>query len=98
MLKKYESRVKPPNVESNLIPDVWFRPHLVIETIASEITLSPIHPAGMGRIRKESGLALRFPKFTGKIRDDKKPEDATTVEEIVEMYNLQLKKVERAAQ
>src|SRR5438128_146430 len=98
LLKKYESRVKPPNVESNLVPDVWFRPHLVIETIASEITLSPIHPAGMGRIRKESGLALRFPKFTGKIRDDKKPEDATTVEEIVEMYNLQLKKVERVVQ
>jgi len=52
----------------------------------------------MGRIRKESGLALRFPKFTGKIRNDKKPEDATTVDEIVEMYNLQLKKVERVAQ
>ena len=98
LLKNYESRVKPPNVESNLVPDVWFRPHLVIETIASEITLSPIHPAGMGRIRKESGLALRFPKFTGKIRNDKKPEDATTVDEIVEMYNLQLKKVERVAQ
>jgi len=98
LLKKYESRVKPPNVKSKMVPDVWFRPHLVIETIASEITLSPIHPAGMGRIRKESGLALRFPKFTGKIRDDKKPEDATTVDEIVEMYNLQLKKVERVAQ
>jgi len=98
LLKSHESRVKPPNVVSNLVPDVWFRPHLVIETIASEITLSPIHPAGMGRIRRESGLALRFPKFTGKIRDDKKPEDATTVDEVVEMYNLQLKRVERVTQ
>jgi len=93
LLKKSESRVRPANVESNLVPDTWFRPRVVIETIASEITLSPIHPAGMNRVRQGSGLALRFPKFTGRIRDDKKPEDATTVEEIVKMYNLQLKKV-----
>ena len=36
----------------------------------------------------------RFPKFTGKIRDDKGPDDSTSVEEIVEMYNRQLKKIE----
>ncbi len=96
LLKPSESRVKPQNVESALVPDVWFRPHVVIETIASEITLSPIHPAGKDRIRMGSGLALRFPKFTGKIRNDKKPEDATTVDEIVKIYNLQLKKVGNA--
>ncbi len=93
ILKPYESTVKPPNVESLLTPDVWYRPRVVIETIASEITLSPIHPAGMDSIRKGSGLALRFPKFTGKVRDEKGPEDATTVKEIVEMYRLQNKKI-----
>jgi DNA ligase 1 len=93
LLKPYESTVKPPNVESMLVPDVWFRPKVVIETIASEITLSPIHPAGMDSVRKGSGLALRFPKFTGKIRDEKGPQDATTVKEIVEMYRLQNKKI-----
>jgi DNA ligase 1 len=93
VLKPYESTVKPSNVESILVPDVWFRPHVVIETIASEITLSPIHPAGMDSIRKGSGLALRFPKFTGKTRDEKGPQDATTVNEIVAMYNLQKKKI-----
>ena len=94
LLKPFESHVKPPGVESNMIPDVWFRPHLVIETIAAELTLSPIHTAALGRIRPGAGISLRFPKFTGKIRDDKGPEDATTVEEIVAMYNRQLKKVE----
>jgi DNA ligase-1 len=94
VLKPYESHVKPPDVESNMVPDIWFRPHVVIETIASELTLSPIHTAAMGRIRPGAGISLRFPKFTGKIRDDKGPEDATTVEEIVGMYNRQLKKVE----
>jgi len=89
LLKPYESQVKPPNVESNLVPDIWYRPKVVIETIASEITLSPIHPAAMNAVREGSGLALRFPKFTGKIRDEKGPEDATTVKELIEMYSLQ---------
>lgn len=94
LLKPFESHVKPPGVESNMLPDIWFRPHLVIETIASELTLSPIHTAAMGRIRPAAGISLRFPKFTGKIRSDKGAEDATTVEEIVGMYNRQLKKIE----
>ena len=93
LLKPFESHVKPPGVESNMVPDVWFRPHLVIEVIAAELTLSPIHTAGMGRIRPGSGISLRFPKFTGKIRDDKRAEDSTTVEEIVAMYQRQIKRV-----
>jgi DNA ligase-1 len=94
LLKPYESHVKPPGVESNMVPDIWFRPHLVIETIASELTLSPIHTAAMGRIRPGAGISLRFPKFTGRIRDDKRAEDATTVEEIVGMYQSQIKRIE----
>jgi len=94
LLKDHVCHVKPPDCESNLVPDVWFRPKMVIETIASEITLSPIHPAGLDSIRKGSGLALRFPKFAGKTRDDKGPEDATTVAELVMMYRRQLKKTE----
>jgi DNA ligase-1 len=94
LLKPYESEVRPPDVESILVPDVWYRPKLVIETIASEITLSPIYPAGLNSVRSGSGLALRFPKFTGKLRDEKGPEDATTVKEIVEMYSQQLKKIQ----
>jgi len=94
LLKPFESHAKPPNVESNMEPDVWFRPHLVIETIAAELTLSPVHTAATGAIRAGAGISLRFPKFTGKIREDKGPEDATTVDEIVSMYERQLKKVE----
>ena len=93
MLKPYESQVKPPNVESQLVPDVWYRPKVVIETIASEITLSPSYPAGKDSVREGSGLALRFPKFTGKVRDEKGPEDATTVKEIIEIYRLQIKRI-----
>ena len=94
LLKPLETHVRPQNVESKIVPEVWFRPQLVIEIIASELTLSPIHTAAMGLVRPGAGISLRFPKFTGKIRDDKRAEDATTVQEVLEMYNGQLKKIE----
>ena len=80
-------------VESEMEADVWFEPNLVIEVVASEITLSPIHKAGFDILRKDSGLALRFPKFTGKIRSEKHAEDASTDEEIIALYKSQKKSV-----
>jgi DNA ligase-1 len=73
--------------------DVWFEPAMVIEVLGAEITLSPIHTCGMDSVRKGSGLAIRFPRFTGRYREDKAPEDATTSKEILEMYRGQLKKI-----
>ena len=84
---------KHPRVVSLTEPDVWVVPKVVIEVVAAEITLSPTYPCGMDAIRKGSGLALRFPKFTGRIRFDKAPEDATTERELIEMYKSQLRKV-----
>jgi DNA ligase 1 len=88
-LEKYVLTHKHPRVDTGMKMDVWFEPKIVIEVIASEITLSPAHTAGTHSIKEGFGLALRFPKFTGKIRDDKKPEDATSVEELVSMYKQQ---------
>lgn len=87
---------RSPRVDTRMEQmDVWFEPRIVIEIIASEITLSPAHTAGLNSIRDGYGLALRFPKFTGKIRDDKGPEDATSVDELIEIYKRQLKKQTR---
>ncbi|HEU4445131.1 MAG TPA: ATP-dependent DNA ligase [Nitrososphaeraceae archaeon] len=80
---------KHPRVDTGMKMDVWFEPKMVIEIIASEITLSPAHTAGINSLKEGFGLALRFPKFTGKIRDDKKPEDATAVGELINMYKQQ---------
>jgi DNA ligase-1 len=93
ILKQHVIEHPSPRVNSRMQADVWFEPYLVIEVIASEITLSPVHTVAWGKIRKDTGLALRFPKFTGRIRDDKRPEDATTTQELIEMYNAQLKKL-----
>jgi DNA ligase-1 len=94
MLKKHQIRHKHPRVDSTIEMDVWFEPAVVIETRGAEITLSPIHTCAMNVIREASGLAIRFPRFTGKYRVDKSAEDATTTKEIVEMYRSQLKKIE----
>ncbi|MFH1327674.1 MAG: ATP-dependent DNA ligase, partial [Candidatus Bathyarchaeota archaeon] len=93
MLKDYEIPQKHGRVDSQLKADVWFVPQLVIEVVGAEITLSPIHNCGRDIVRKGSGLAVRFPRFTGKYRSDKKPEDSSTVKEIAELYRGQLKKI-----
>lgn len=92
-LEAYVLANQHPRVQSNLEMDVWFEPKVVIEVIASEITLSPSHNVGLNAIRSGFGLSLRFPKFTGKIRYDKNPENATSENELVSMYKHQLRAI-----
>ena len=82
---------KNPRIVSEMEADVWFEPELVIEIVASEITLSPIHKTALGKVRDESGLALRFPKFTGKIRTEKNSENSSTDEEVIALFKVQKK-------
>lgn len=91
LLEPYRIGHKHPRVVSKMEADVWFVPVAVLEVIGAEITLSPMHTCALGRVRPEAGLAIRFPRFTGRYRVDKKPEDATTEEELIEMYRLQRK-------
>lgn len=91
LLDEIKVQNKPVRVASILEPDIWVEPRYVIEVKADEITRSPVHTAG--RDGDELGYALRFPRVEKFIRIDRRPEDATTVKEILEMYNMQ-KKVE----
>ena len=84
---------KNPRIVSEMEADVWFEPELVIEIVASEITQSPIHKTALNKIKEETGLALRFPKFTGKIRTEKNSEDASTDEEVIALYKVQKKTI-----
>ena len=91
LLEPYRIDHKHPRVVSRMEADVWFVPAVVLEIIGAEITLSPMHTCALGKLRPDAGLAIRFPRFTGRYRFDKKPEDATTEEELVEMYKRQKK-------
>jgi DNA ligase-1 len=83
------SKRKPARVESDLEPSVWVEPKVVIEVLADEITRSPTHPAGRRGTVGEQGYALRFPRVVRFRNADKHPEEATTVREIVELYEHQ---------
>jgi DNA ligase-1 len=93
MIKDYQISERHGRVKAIVEPDVWFTPNLVLEILGAEITLSPIHTCGIDSIRKGSGLAIRFPRFTGKYRKDKAPEDSTTSAEIISIYQNQLKQI-----
>jgi DNA ligase-1 len=77
---------RPVRVSSRVPADVWFEPSLVIEVLSAELTLSPNHTAGWGQLKDDAGLSMRFPRFTGRWRDDKEPQDATTTQQLVELY------------
>lgn len=96
LLRKHVVPRKHSRVQSKLEADVWFEPKVVLEVLGAEVTLSPVHVCALDSIRKGSGLAIRFPRFTGKYRTDKAAEDATTSTEITEMYRNQLKQISGA--
>jgi len=94
LLKKILGEIKMehkhPRVDSVMKADVWVVPKYVIEVRTDEITRSPSHTAG--RDEEGIGYALRFPGAVENfLREDKKPEDATTVEEIVDIYKMRIK-------
>jgi DNA ligase 1 len=77
---------RPARVDSRVPADVWFEPGLVLEVLVAELTMSPNHTAGWGQLKNDAGLSMRFPRFTGRWRDDKEPQDATTTQQLLDLY------------
>ena len=70
-------------------PEVIFDAKIVIEVKTADLSMSPIYTAGFDLTPDHKGVSLRFPRFQ-RIRDDKKPFEACTSEEIVKLYNSQV--------
>lgn len=101
LLQKLHDVLKPTEISSpkssyvydknnsNAIPDVWFEPTVLFEVKVADLTTSPIYKCGATYLGDgEKGISLRFPRFI-QLRSDKSPEDATSSDQIVEMYNSQ---------
>jgi DNA ligase-1 len=82
---------KPPQVDSLIEADVWVESRFVIEVVAAEITRSPRHTCG--KVNQEKGYSLRFPRML-QLRFDRRPDDATTEREIVELYQTSVGETE----
>src|SRR5205814_2494103 len=76
----HRSDQRPARVNSRIVPRQWLEPKIVLEVLADEITSSPNHTAG---------YALRFPRVIRFREADKRPEDATTLHELIELVQLQ---------
>lgn len=76
---KVRNQPKQYQVNKNLAPDVWCAPQIVVEIQADNITVSPIHTAG---------LAFRFPRLKH-FRDDKSADQTSTLAEAKKLYKMQ---------
>ncbi len=94
LLDDAAAKEPPPSVVSEIVPEVWVYPKYVVTVTADEISRSSNHTAGKqyddaGKPDDEPGYALRFPRAIGFVRDDKSAHDATTVDEIVALFQKQ---------
>lgn len=98
---KFKSHNTPPlyDVDKLMVVDVWMEPSIVVEIKADEITKSSVHTAGRKLKASKSGkafevdipgFALRFPRLE-RFRDDKRPEEVTTLREVNKMFKSQRK-------
>lgn len=85
-LRELFSKIKTKDalydLDYKIKPDFWIIPKYVVEIAFDDITISPMHTCGM---KDDRGYALRFPRMI-KLREDKKPKESTTTQEVVEMY------------
>jgi DNA ligase 1 len=83
---KIEGKSSQYNVTDQLECDVWFDAVQVWEVKAADLSKSSAHRGAVGKTGEPGrGIGLRFPRFE-RIRDDKKPDQATSSEQVLDIY------------
>jgi DNA ligase-1 len=83
---KLEEKSSQYNVSDVLECDVWFDAVQVWEVKAADLSRSSAHRGAIGRAGEAGrGIGLRFPRFE-RVRDDKRPEQATSSDQVLEIY------------
>jgi len=65
-------------------PSYWIPPKQVFEIEFDSFSISPMYKIGSDKIMG-GGISLRFPRFV-KFRDDKRPDQSTSVEQLISLY------------
>lgn len=86
-LESTKLETKPNNLVTNISPDFYVTPEIVIEINYDDITKSPTHTACFDP-ETNQGLALRFPRLV-KIRTDKGSKDTTSQQELEKLFLMQ---------
>ncbi|MDI6642812.1 MAG: ATP-dependent DNA ligase [Candidatus Hodarchaeaceae archaeon] len=81
MFKKIQLKKPHEDVDIEIECDWYFEPRIVFEIEYEEIQLSPEE-------RHTSKMGLRFPRYL-RIREDRRPQEITTVNEIEELFEMQ---------
>jgi len=77
------------NVSDSLACDVWFDAVQVWEVKAADLSKSSTHKGAIDKTGESGrGIGLRFPRFE-RVRPDKRPEDATSSDQVLDMYYAQ---------
>ncbi|ESQ28710.1 hypothetical protein EUTSA_v10018010mg [Eutrema salsugineum] len=88
---------KPPYYRTGETPDMWFSAEAVWEIRGADLTVSPVHHAGLGLVHPSRGISVRFPRFIRKV-NDRNPEECSTAAEIAEMFQAQTRKMNITSQ
>jgi len=81
LFKPLQRKDPHPDVSMEIDADVYFEPKIVFEVGYEEIQRSPAE-------KHTSGMGLRFPRFI-RVREDRRPEEVTTVTEIEQLFEEQ---------
>ncbi|CAI0450960.1 unnamed protein product [Linum tenue] len=84
---------KPPYYRTLEVPDMWFSAELVWEIRGADLTISPVHQAGVGLVHQTRGISIRFPRFVRSV-GDRNPEDCSSAADIARMFNAQPRKMD----